>query len=97
MHQTIVRVEPFKEPKLYNFGYRVPEMQAARDFYANKLGFIARSEKYLPLDLPLGHVDMNYGKPGERPRTDENIARVALPAFDPIFGKSGPLIDHWTS
>jgi uncharacterized protein YjlB len=44
---------------------------------------------------PRQNVDMNYGKAGERPRTDENIARVALPALDPVFGKSGPLIDHW--
>ncbi len=38
---------------------------------------------------------MNYGKSGERPRVDENIARVALPATDPIFGKTGPLLEHW--
>jgi uncharacterized protein YjlB len=39
--------------------------------------------------------DMNYGKPGERPRADENIARVPLPETDPIFGKDGPLLRHW--
>ncbi len=44
---------------------------------------------------PRQNVDMNYGKPGERPRTDENIARVSLPATDPVFGKTGPLLDHW--
>jgi uncharacterized protein YjlB len=44
---------------------------------------------------PQQRVDMNYGKPGERPRTDENIARVSLPATDPVFGKTGPLVDHW--
>ncbi|MCI0387420.1 MAG: cupin domain-containing protein [Acidobacteria bacterium] len=44
---------------------------------------------------PRQNVDMNYGKPGERPRTDENIARVAMPAVDPVFGKTGPLLDHW--
>ena len=44
---------------------------------------------------PRQNVDMNYGKPGERPRVDENIARVALPAVDPVFGKTGPLLDHW--
>jgi uncharacterized protein YjlB len=38
---------------------------------------------------------MNYGKPGERPRVDENIARLALPATGPVFGKKGPLLDHW--
>jgi uncharacterized protein YjlB len=44
---------------------------------------------------PQQNVDMNYGKPGERPRVDENIARLSLPSTDPVFGKSGPLLDHW--
>lgn len=39
--------------------------------------------------------DMNYGKRGERPRTDENIARVSLPKMDPVYGTAGPLIDKW--
>jgi predicted enzyme related to lactoylglutathione lyase len=60
MHQTIVKVEPFKEPKLYNFGFLVPDMGAARDFYSKKLGFVVLSEKYLPKDLPLGHIDKSF-------------------------------------
>jgi uncharacterized protein YjlB len=44
---------------------------------------------------PRQNVDMKYGKPGERPRVDENIARVELPTTDPVFGKAGPLLDHW--
>jgi predicted enzyme related to lactoylglutathione lyase len=72
MHQTIVKVEPFKEPQLYNFGYAIPDMSAARDFYSVKLGFVARSEKYLPLDLPLGHADKSFAfmlhyRPGIKP------------------------------
>lgn len=39
--------------------------------------------------------DMNYGKSGERPRADENIARVPRPDHDPLYGKNGPLIKHW--
>ena len=39
--------------------------------------------------------DMNYGKAGERPRADRNIANVSLPELDPVFGDSGPLIDLW--
>jgi catechol 2,3-dioxygenase-like lactoylglutathione lyase family enzyme len=72
MHQTVVKVEPFKEPRVYNFGFLVPDMGAGRDFYANRLGFVVRSEKYLPLDLPLGHRDatfafMLHARPGVRP------------------------------
>jgi uncharacterized protein YjlB len=44
---------------------------------------------------PRQTVDMNYGKPGERPRADENIARLVLPTTDPVFGKNGPLLEHW--
>lgn len=44
---------------------------------------------------PEQRVDMNYGKPDERPRADQNIARLALPTSDPVFGKTGPLLDHW--
>ncbi len=39
--------------------------------------------------------DMNYGKDGERPGTDHNIGNVPLPQKDPVYGKSGPLFDHW--
>ncbi|HEX5732033.1 MAG TPA: VOC family protein [Blastocatellia bacterium] len=60
MHQTIVKVEPFKEPKLYNFGFLIPDMEAGRVFYSRKLGFVVRSDKYLPLDLPLGHRDKSF-------------------------------------
>lgn len=72
MHQTVVKVAPFKEPRVYNFGFLVPDMDAGRDFYANKLGFVVRSEKYLPLDLPLGHPDKTFAfmlhvRPGVRP------------------------------
>ncbi len=44
---------------------------------------------------PQQNVDMNYGKPGERPRVDQNIARLTLPTTDPVFGKAGPLLEHW--
>ena len=39
--------------------------------------------------------DMCYGKPGERPRVDENIARVPLPETDPVYGADGPLLARW--
>lgn len=39
--------------------------------------------------------DMQYGKDGERPRTDRNIAAVALPPRDPVAGAQGPLLRLW--
>lgn len=45
---------------------------------------------------PLGQsVDICYGKRGERPRSDENIARVPMPMADPVFGRQGPLLTCW--
>ena len=36
---------------------------------------------------PIGtSPDMQYGKPGERPATDRNIARVGIPPGDPVRG-----------
>jgi uncharacterized protein YjlB len=39
--------------------------------------------------------DMCYGKPGERPKADQNIARVPLPKADPVYGQIGPLMKLW--
>jgi len=41
------------------------------------------------------HWDMNTGKPGERPRADQRIARVMLPREDPVHGVEGPLLRLW--
>lgn len=60
MHQTIVKVDPFREPRVYNFGLLVPNMAIARGFYEGKLGLVPRSEKYLPLDMPLGYPDKAF-------------------------------------
>jgi uncharacterized protein YjlB len=40
-------------------------------------------------------MDMNYGKASERVRAIENIAHLALPKMDPVFGENGPLIEKW--
>lgn len=39
--------------------------------------------------------DINSGKAGERPKTDKNIAKLPVPGFDPIHGKTGPLVTIW--
>jgi uncharacterized protein YjlB len=47
---------------------------------------------------PLGqNYDMCYGKFIERPRTDEQIKNVPLPASDPVYGDTGPLSYYWKS
>lgn len=45
---------------------------------------------------PVGQIpDMKYGKSGDRPQADNNIASVTLPAKDPVFGEEGPLMKEW--
>jgi uncharacterized protein YjlB len=39
--------------------------------------------------------DMNYGKPGERPGTDENISGVPIPSGDPVLGNNKGLTTIW--
>jgi uncharacterized protein YjlB len=40
-------------------------------------------------------LDLCTGRPGERPAADERIARLALPALDPVRGAGGPLGQLW--
>jgi uncharacterized protein YjlB len=40
--------------------------------------------------------DLLRGRPGERPRTDHNIAALPIPDNDPIYGVNGPLRQIWT-
>lgn len=39
--------------------------------------------------------DMKRGRKDERPKADENIISVPLPAQDPLYGKTGELIKQW--
>jgi uncharacterized protein YjlB len=39
--------------------------------------------------------DMNYGKTGERPFTDQNIKCVPLPERDPVLGLKGGTSHYW--
>lgn len=40
--------------------------------------------------------DLLRGDPEDRPRADENIARVPLPNTDPVAGEGGPLLKAWS-
>jgi uncharacterized protein YjlB len=44
---------------------------------------------------PGQNFDMNYGKEGERPQADKQIAQLALPDTDPVFGKDGLVLQEW--
>ncbi len=62
---TIIEVQirdvpEFKEPKIYNTGFSVPDMDVAKEFYVNTLGFKVFSESYLPAALPLKHSDDRF-------------------------------------
>lgn len=39
--------------------------------------------------------DMQYGKPGERPQTNQNVRSVPMPETDPVYGKDGKLLEIW--
>ncbi len=39
--------------------------------------------------------DICYGKSGERPQADHNIAHAALPTSDPVYGPNGQLKEYW--
>ena len=39
--------------------------------------------------------DLKRGEPGDRPEADRNIERVALPSHDPLYGRNGPVMEHW--
>ena len=39
--------------------------------------------------------DMCYGRPGERPGTDDNVLATPPPAADPVNGPTGGLTTLW--
>jgi uncharacterized protein YjlB len=39
--------------------------------------------------------DLLRGERSERPRADENIKQVPQPSADPLYGSTGPLLEHW--
>lgn len=39
--------------------------------------------------------DLKRGEENERAEADENISKVPLPETDPVFGKEGPVLEHW--
>ena len=44
---------------------------------------------------PGQRADQFRGEPGDRPKADENIAKVPLPLTDPVAGKQGPMLSAW--
>ena len=60
LEQQVVETPIFQEPRIYNVGFYLSDMEAARKFYCDKLGFTVRTEKYYPPALPLGHRDGTF-------------------------------------
>jgi catechol-2,3-dioxygenase len=59
MEQSKYPVPKFKEPKIYNVGYAMNDLEIAKEFYCKKLGFHVQTTKYLPA-LPLAHQDSTF-------------------------------------
>jgi uncharacterized protein YjlB len=38
---------------------------------------------------------MCHGWREERPQADKNIVAVPNPESDPLYGRGGPLMEHW--
>ena len=39
--------------------------------------------------------DLLRGEPDDRPKADQNIAKVPMPESDPVGGGDGPLLTEW--
>lgn len=61
MQETAVSHPYFTEPRIYDYGFYVPDMDTAVRFYTTLPGFMLRSQKYLPLDAPLNNPDGSFG------------------------------------
>ncbi|MGD8307699.1 MAG: VOC family protein, partial [Ignavibacteria bacterium] len=59
LEQSKFPTDKFTEPKIYNVGYYVPDLDQAKNFYCDQLNFIVRTTKYLPA-LPLNHPDSTF-------------------------------------
>lgn len=86
MHQTIASTPRFEEPKIYNFGFFVPDIQAERALLVDKLGLVVRSNRFLPKDLPLDHADKSFAlmlhqREGIRASHDRSITNSPLVIF----------------
>lgn len=51
---------PITEPYIYNCGYYVGDMDKARKFYSETLGFLETTKDYLPDDMPLYYADKSF-------------------------------------
>lgn len=72
MEQSKFPVSRFNEPKIYNVGLSVDNLEKAKKFYCEGLGFRVRSTKFLPA-LPMGYKDGTFAfmlhKKNVRPTT----------------------------
>lgn len=58
--QTVVETPFFEEPRIYNIGYYIPDIEAGRQFYSAALGLPIRTLHYYPPALPLNDTQGNF-------------------------------------
>lgn len=83
MQLNVGELQPIHEPHIYNCGLYVENMTKAREFYASLLGFVERSQRYLPDDMPLGYTDgkfafMLHATRKDAPFTKSNNMRLVF-------------------
>lgn len=59
MQITVEDDKRVHEPVVYNYGYRISDMDKSRTFY-RQFGFIEKTDRYLPLDMPLYNADSSF-------------------------------------
>ncbi len=56
VEQQFRRGDAFSGIRIYNAGFYLPDIEKARTFYCDLLGFVALTEQYYP-NIPLGYTD----------------------------------------
>ena len=60
IEQSKIETPWFEEPRVYNMGLIISDLQKGKAFYCDGLGFRVRSENYLPRVLPINNYDGSF-------------------------------------
>jgi hypothetical protein len=78
VQDTLSKTLPDALPRLYNFGLYIPEITPDENLFTQSLGFVARTRRYLPDDMPLWHADKSFGFMLHRNRPGWGLRNQAL-------------------